>query len=118
MYRYLAKVRQKPDSEKKKIVLGSSLVITAVIAGIWLITLPTQLENQVATSSGDGAGNAPSPMQVFFNSVRNSANFAAGNNSQASIAEVLNNENPNDIEASELSDRPEFLPLNKLEFLP
>jgi hypothetical protein len=62
MSRYLENMRQKPERERKRLALFSSLGITLVLAAIWIATIPVRFGPAVAsqTAAVDDAGNSDS----------------------------------------------------------
>ena len=123
MYRQIQKVRQKSDAERKRIVALTTTLLTALIALLWVVTLPLQFNSspQIASVQSVAIAEEPGPLTTFFSSVRNAANFAWSQRSSATPSEILQvDEFPDQsfqVE-SEMIDRPQFLPIQKLEFLP
>ena len=141
MYRTISKINARSQSYRKRLVLGSSVGVTLVIAMIWAITLPNRFgwnESAVAVDSVLATEEAVeveevarSPFAVFKESVANSARFAWQRGSAAAILSdgsielgsgAAKLETFTDIDSAvdnvNKAVKLEFLPQRNLEFLP
>ena len=138
MRRLVYAIHNKSDAEKKKIAIWVSTTVTALVAFVWVITLPSQIDRDVIantdlmTLSDTGSDsikpieNNKGPFQVLGDSIGNSARYLWGRTT-ASVQSGLGTDE-NEVEVIEQVENrpvesgslhsPEFLPDRNLDFLP
>lgn len=47
---YLDKVREKPESHRRRVAFGSAVLITGLILLVWLTTLPAKFDTETVAS--------------------------------------------------------------------
>lgn len=79
MFRFIEKLRQKPEKTRKRYAFGVSFSIVLIIALVWGVTLPSRLHETNSLSEPD---NGPSPLdslvrnfQSGFSSVQQSLQY-------------------------------------------
>ena len=127
MYRTISKVRQKPESVRRRLTIGIAAGLTLSIAAVWLATIPGRLtsassqaviiDRQAITQQNSTVIESNNPITVLSDSLANSFDYV-WRRTTASVGMLFDNDSTEFEQAETNEYKAEFLPENQLDFLP
>lgn len=127
MYRTISKVRQKPESVRRRLAAGITAGLTLTIATIWLVTVPGRLntassqaviiDQQAITRQNSTVIESNNPVTVLSDSLANSFDYV-WRRTTASVGMLFDKDSTRIEQPDNNEFKADFLPENQLDFLP